>query len=418
MKLTRTLLASAVFMAIVVPAAHAEIAIDVIAGSEVTFEGLLQYDGNWYDNDVQDLNGNTGNNGSDSEFGLRRAELVLKGKGPGNIDWVLGYDASTLKEATNNGTTVRSTGKFLDTNIKYKFGGNSNNYVILGQYKQPNSLEELSSTKNNDFISKASVTNTYAVARRLGAGVGFGDNNWSVTGSAFGRELTRNLAHGSGFGARGTFAPINDGGNVLHFGLSYNDYDTDADTLRLRARPNADLASVRLVDSGNLTDTDRIAVLGAEAMYITGPFKAQGEYYNAKVNRELARSDYTSDGWYVSGVWNITGEKFGYKAGVPTTGLPDEPARGMWQVGVRYDDINLDDGSVIPPTTPTGRPTVDGVLGGEMSTWTVGVNYYWRSNFKLALNYVMAKSTKWNTTTRTFVDDDPNILEARAQFYW
>ncbi|KLD69090.1 porin, partial [Xanthomonas hyacinthi DSM 19077] len=133
---------------------------------------------------------------------IRRAELVAKGKGPGNVEWVLGYDASTLRESANNGTTVRSTGKFLDTNIKYKFGGNANNFLQLGQYKQPNSLEELSSTKNNDFISKASVTNTYAVSRRLGGAVGFGDNNWSVVGSVFGRELSRNLAHGSGYGAR------------------------------------------------------------------------------------------------------------------------------------------------------------------------------------------------------------------------
>ena len=72
---------------------------------------------------------------------------MLKGKGPGNYEWVIGYDAKA--------------DKFLDINVKYKLGGNSNNYVQVGQFKQPNSLEELSSTKNNDFISKAMTTNTY-----------------------------------------------------------------------------------------------------------------------------------------------------------------------------------------------------------------------------------------------------------------
>ncbi|MBB4125418.1 phosphate-selective porin OprO/OprP [Xanthomonas translucens] len=416
MKLSRTLLSAAVLTAVFAPAAHAEIAIDVIGGSEISFEGLVQADGNWFDNDVQDLNGTTGNNGKNSEFGIRRAELVVKGKGPGNIEWVAGYDASVLRESSNNGTTVRSTGKFLDNNIKYKFGGNANNFLQLGQYKQPNSLEELSSTKNNDFISKASVTNTYAVSRRLGGAVGFGDNNWSVVGSVFGRELSRNLAHGSGYGARGTFAPINESGNILHFGLSYVNYDTDADTLRLRARPDADLASVRLVDSGNLTNTDRIGVIGGEAMWVTGPFKTQAEYYNAKVERYGASDNYSSDGWYLSGVWNITGETWGYKAGVPTTPLPNEPASGMWQLGVRYDSIDLNDGSLV--ARPVGAPLVDGVLGGKMSTWTVGANWYWRSNFKLALNYVMVDSSKYSSTTRGNVSDKPNILEARAQFYW
>ena len=66
---------------------------------------------------------------------------MLKGKGPGNFEWVLGYDAKA--------------DKWLDVNVKYKFGGNANHFIQVGQYKQPNSLEELSSTKNNDFISKS-----------------------------------------------------------------------------------------------------------------------------------------------------------------------------------------------------------------------------------------------------------------------
>ena len=69
----------------------------------------------------------------------------------------------------------------------------------------------------------------------------------------------------------------------------------------------------------------------------------------------------------------------------------------MWQLGLRYDKTDLDD-----------RP----VLGGVESNLTVGVNWYWRSNFKLAANYVHVNST------RRGVDDDPNIVEARAQFYW
>ncbi len=402
MKLSRSLLPVAVATALAAPVAHAEVAIDVIGGSEITFEGLVQADGNWFHNDVVDLN-DVAKNGEDSEFELRRAELVLKGKGPGNIDWVVGYDAKA--------------DKFLDTNLKYRLGGNGNHFLQLGQYKQPNSLEELSSTKNNDFISKATVTNTYAVARRLGVGYGVGDGNWSLAASAFGRELTRDLAHGSGYGLRGTFAPINQSGQVLHLGLSYADYDTDADTLRLRARPNADLATVRLVDSGELRDSDRIATFGAEAMYITGPLKFQGEYFNAKVKR-YDHDDYGSDGFYLSGVWNVTGETWGYKGGVPTTGLPNAPASGMWQLGARFDRIDLDDGALRAPAVAGGAPLVDGVLGGRMDIWTIGANWYWRSNTKVALNYVMVDSRKYSSAARSYVADKPDILEARLQFFW
>ena len=146
MKLLPRTLAVAVLAAFAT-SAHAEIAIDVIGNSEVSFEGLFQADGNWFDNDVQDLNGSTGNDGKDSEFELRRAEVILKGKGT-SWDWVAGYDAKA--------------NKFLDTNIRYKMGVQ---YLQLGQYKQPNSLEELSSTRYNDFISKSMTTNLFGVAR-------------------------------------------------------------------------------------------------------------------------------------------------------------------------------------------------------------------------------------------------------------
>jgi phosphate-selective porin OprO/OprP len=134
MKLSRSTLTLALLAALAAPAAHAEIAIDSIADSEISFEGMIQADGNWYDNDLRDLNAGSptgnGGNGGDTEFEMRRAELVLKGKGPGNIEWVLGYDAKA--------------DKYLDVNAKYKFGGNSNTFIQAGQFKQPNSLEELS----------------------------------------------------------------------------------------------------------------------------------------------------------------------------------------------------------------------------------------------------------------------------------
>ncbi|MGV8932901.1 MAG: OprO/OprP family phosphate-selective porin [Luteimonas sp.] len=381
MNLSRQTLAIALLAALAAPTAHAEIAIDAIAGSDISLEGLIQADGNWFNNDLADLNG-VGANGKDSEFELRRAEIVLKGKGPGNIEWVIGYDAKA--------------DKFLDTNIKYKLGGNSSHFVQVGQFKQPNSMEESSSTKNNDFITKSMATNTYGVARRLGVGYGFGVKNWSINASYFGRELTRNLAHGSGYGVRGTWAPINEKGNIVHFGLAYVNYDTDSDTFRVRARPDADLASVRLVDAGTFTDSDRIATTSIEGLWVNGPFKLQGEYYTSAIKR-LANSDYTSTAGYVQGLWNISGETWGYKGGVPTTPLPDEPGRGMWQLGLRYDTIDLNDGSV---------------LGGKMNTVTAGVNYYWRSNFKFAVNYVKVSSE------RKGISDDPSIVEARAQFFW
>lgn len=382
MKLRMNLLTLAVLAAASGPA-FAEITIDVVGGSEVSFEGLVQMDGNWFDNDITDLNGN-GANGDDSEFELRRAEIVLKGKGPGNWNWVVGYDAKA--------------DKFLDANVQYRF--NAQTFLTVGQFKQPNSLEELSSTKNNDFISKAMTTNLQAVARRTGVQLAYVQPNWGVTGSVFGDELTRNLAQGQGYGLRGYFAPVNEAGNFLHLGLSHTEFDAENansdPSARFRVRPDADLATARLVDTGNFADADSIATTGVEAAWVSGPIKVQAEYMTSDISRTL-NPTFTGTSAYVYGVYNLTGETWGYRNGVITTGLPDNPAGGMWQVALRYDTVDLDDGIV---------------QGGTEDNWTVGVNWYWRSNYKFSANYVFVEAD------RQGLDESPSIFQLRAQFYW
>lgn len=390
MNLRRQLLPVALFAVLATPIARAEVAIGAIGGSEVSFEGLLQTDGYWYGNDVLDLDSDPGD-GTDSDFGLRRAEVVLKGKGPGNVEWTFGYDAA-------------GEGKYLDTNIRYKLGGSKTHYVQVGQFKQPNSLEELSSTKSNDFISKAMVTNAFGLARRLGASYNYGTDDWQVTASFFGRELTRNRAHGNGFALRGGWAPVNAKGNVFYVGASHVDYDTDGDVARLRARPGADFAN-RLIDTGStgLRNADRISTTGLESFWIRGPVKLQGEYMLTTVERyetgfaAQPGTDFHGAGGYASAVWNLTGETWSNKNGVPATSGARDAARGMWQLGLRYDTLDLDDGAV---------------RGGRMDAWTVGVNYYWRSNFKFMVDYVSVDSE------RRGIGDNPDILEARAQFHW
>ncbi|HJW47111.1 MAG TPA: OprO/OprP family phosphate-selective porin [Lysobacter sp.] len=416
MKVSLNTLSIALLAALVAPAAHAEVALDVIGGSEVSFEGLVQADYNSFDVDTIDYGADaappcstsTDCDGDEYMQELRRAELVLKGKGPGNFEWVLGYDAKD--------------DKWLDANVKYKFGNNANHFLQLGQFKQPGAtMEELSSTKNNDFMSKSSITNSLGTPRRVGLQYNYGDVNWGLTGSFFSREMTRNREHGNGYALRGYWAPINDAGSILHIGASYLDKDTDGDGIRLRARPMADLTGIRFVDTGSSVTSanslnnrsDRVSNIGLEGLWVTGPFKLQGEYMTTDVQRTDGLDDFSGDGFYVSGLWNITGETWGYKGGVPVTNLPDEPGLGMWQLGLRYDTIDLNDGSPI-----NGGASVDGVLGGKMDSWTMGVNWYWRSNFKFMLNYVMVNQEKYSTSLLANAEDNPNVTQVRLQFYW
>ena len=353
--------------------AMAEVPLDVIADTEIFIDGLFQADKNLFDSDRVQFK-------DDAE--MRRAEVIFRGKHVSGLEILLGYDPKA--------------DKWLDASVKGRLTAFSTWRV--GQFKQPNSLEELGSTRNNDFISKSMVTNTFGIARRLGAELATEGRNWTVTGTWFGRELTRNLARGSGFGARASWAPmlaLDEAGNAdfLHLGLSAVSQDTSADTLRLRARPGADLTPIRLVDTGALTTTDRMTTLGAEAAWAHGPLLLQGEAYQARVQRTVG-ADFDASGWYVHGLWTITGEKHGYKSGTLTTPLPNDPLRGAWQLGLRYEGLDLDDGAV---------------RGGEEKNLALGVNWYWRTNFKFMANYVDVRSE------RRGIADDPSIVELRAQ---
>ena len=371
--------------------AHADVTVDVFGDYEVIFESLFQADANYFSNDFASRTGaaltpaqRTSNTFID-DTGLRRAELIFKGKNARN-DWSVAYEANA--------------NRWLDVFFRHKIGGFSS--LRLGQYKQPNSLEELAATKHNDFVAKSLTTSAFAIARRLGVEYATGGVPWTLTGSAFSRELTNNGQKSAGYGLRATYAPImnmsdtvsGQANQVLHLGISAITYDPSKDTVRLNVRPEADLANIRLIDTTNITDADGARHLGLEAAYFQGPLKINAEYVDASYSRKT-HADYSPNSYYVSAVYNLTGEKFGYAAGIYTVPFADTEA-GLWQLTARYSKLNANDGAV---------------LGGEQNNLTMGVNWYWRVNFKFMANYNITRSS----SVRTGIDNDPNIVELRAQ---
>ena len=70
---------------------------------------------------------------------MRRAEVIFRGKHVSGLEFMAGYDPKA--------------DKWLDLSVKGRI--NAISTWRVGQFKQPNSLEELGSTRNNDFIAKA-----------------------------------------------------------------------------------------------------------------------------------------------------------------------------------------------------------------------------------------------------------------------
>ncbi len=383
MKITTSYFVSSLALAALAPMAHAGIVIDTPLASEISFGGRLQADFNHFDNDASNLAGGPFD-GSSSEAALRGAKLVLKGKGPGAFDWEVSYDAKSER--------------WQDVKARFLLDGDGRHSLTLGQHKLPSGLETLSSSTNQDFISKATITNSFSTGRRLGASYTYAADWYGVTANCFDRHTVDSKADGTGCAMRGTIAPIKVDGHILHFGVSHVRRDLDSDRLKLSAKPNADLSAIRLIDTGALDGATRVATTGLESFWTRGPLKLQGEYMRVDVDRRgPGIKDFRANGAYLSAVWNVTGEEWKYKAGVPGTPNPADPTAGMWQLGVRYDTIDMDG---------------VGVTGGQMDAITAGVNWYWGNNFKLALNHVMIDSRRGG------VADNPNITEARVQFHW
>lgn len=394
MRFARSLLAASLATALATPA-MAEVPIDVIGNTEIYFDALLHFDVYQYDQDISRADGlaltpaqltaNTlTNNGQ-----FRRGEMIFRGKTP-TAEWQIGYDTVGSRGSGRNG-------RWLDVSWRGRI--NADWSYRLGQFKQPNSLEELTSTKNNEFISKAMVTNAYGLSRRIGAEIQYATPSITATGTWFTREINVNQRVGDGFGTRLTWAPIQDAqaGEALHFGLSVVQFDAENNRYSFSSRPQADITNVNTV-TATLTDADQTRIVGVEGMYYRGPFKVMGEYFRGNTDRIGTAPDYRTDGWYVSTLYTLSDDRFGYRGGIYTTATPTDPVKGLWQLAARYDRLDGNDGAV---------------LGGAQSAFTVGANWYIRSNFRLSLNYVMVESER--VQSGVLINNDPNIVELRGQ---
>jgi len=336
------------------------------------FGGRVMVDAGYSNEDVTSLESGT-------EF--RRLRLFAKGKLHKDWGYKVQLDFSDNKVAIKDGYI-----KYIPLNL------------TIGNFKQPMSLEELTSSKYTTFMER-SLPTVFAISRRMGVGMKRGGDNWSLAGSVYGGQAqdAESGQEGYGFAARASFAPIAEKTRAVHFGaaISREEPLDDANTIRFRQRPEFHAASTRLVDTGTLTNVDNIQRYGLEAATVMGPFSLQGEYLQVSVNRSNGSDDVDFNGSYVTASYFLTGESRPYKAKKGTFGrVKPKSKSGAWEVAARYSTIDLNDGTV---------------NGGEEDNWTLGLNWYVNPQVRIMANYVDVNVDKAG------VSDNPNIFAVRAQ---
>lgn len=295
------------------------------------------------------------------------------------------------------------------------YAGWRNSLLRIGNFKEPFSLETLTSSKYITFLERSYI-DAFSPDRHIGVSYSRWGDRWQFSVGAFGQGSGDVDATGQnqGYGLTGRFtvAPILADRRVLHLGIGISRRTPDAaapasaEQLRIRARPETNINKARMLSTGKMTNIDAQVLYNAEAAVVSGPLSLQGEYTGTTVKRLHGLSDATFGGGYGYVSYFLTGESRPYLAseGEFDRIFPKSP-KGAWEIAARVSTMSLDDAGV-------------GILGGKGTNYTLGVNWYVNPNFKFMANYVrviLNANAKPDGGTAPFVTGDKfNIVQIRA----
>ena len=166
-----------------------------------------------------------------------------------------------------------------------------------------------------------------------------------------------------------------DRSNLLHIGAGYR-YTNAKQGVRFLSEPEFNNAPI-YVDTTLIADAGDAHTLDLEAAWRKGPFLLSGEYVITDVESPSAQ-DPSFSGWYLSGIWALTGEmrKYNRKGGIfqrpPVAKSVYQNGIGAWELMARYSHTDLTDGAI---------------AGGELDAWSAGVRWWLTPFMILDLNY-------------------------------
>lgn len=345
---------------------------------ETKVGGRLQADAASYSGDGDYGDGTT----------IRRARLSLSGKVYRDWGYKIEYDFA--------GDTLN------DAFIAYN--GLKNYQFMVGNFKDPFILEQLSSANNVTFIERSLPSGAFDAGRHIGAMASRNSQHWTLSGGLFGDRVSdRGGAEdeGWGWGSRTTWAPINSPGKLLHVGLGLNYRDLQPNNLaRFRQQPETSIAGVNVVDTSALQLANSQFKSGLDVAATIGQFSAQAEYLQADIEIDNGR-DAVFSGWYVQSSYFLTADARPYKHGSFGMIKPTSPLGkggfGAWELAARLSNVDLNDVQV---------------NGGEADSMTLGVNWYPVGGLRFSANYTDVLDVEGGPQNGL----EPKIFQLRSQW--
>jgi phosphate-selective porin OprO/OprP len=366
----------------------------------VEIHGVFQADSGWFGQDEASRR-TVGNLQDGADF--RRARLSANGSLTETMNYFLQFDFAFPGRPTFTDLWWEATQVPVLGNIR------------VGQWKQPFSLEVVSSFRYTTFAERSLGFQAFTPFRHLA--VGFYDWNeeetmtWAASVYRPGQDQ-----YGGAIADRGGYAGVgrvtwlpwyeDEGKDYLHLGAAYNHVAPGGRVARFRSIPEyfigAQQGDLPLGTSGQaipgpydgvsfFVDTKGFAVnhynlVGTELLWVTGPLSFQSEWMTMMATRDNGESAIFPSIYGQVGYF-LTGEHRPYlrKSGAIDRVKPlrplayrcedQEPGLGAWEVAGRWSYIDLNSRDI---------------QGGRLNDMTLGLNWYLNAYAKVQFNYIRA----------------------------
>ncbi|HEX4182928.1 MAG TPA: porin [Caulobacteraceae bacterium] len=383
---------------------------------------------------------------------FRRARIGFDGTVYGDWDYRLIFDFG--------GTGTENAGQLYESWVQYS--GLRPVRFRVGAFPPQIGMEDQASTNTMPFLER---TVSSDLARGLAAGdtrtaaaVFANGAHWLVSGAVTGRTVgvintgtasavPQTFSDQLGLVGRAAGTPLHGKDWLVHVGVhgSYVARPSDASgpatngatplsssVIALANTPELRVDGTKLINTGNI-DARHASTLGAEFAAQKKNLLIQAEYEHFTVDRSDGFSSPDFNGYYVEGLWMLTGDARRYNAATGAfdgpailhTFSPSQGAWGAWELGVRFSDMDLNYRPGAAGTLQTGSE----IRGGDEQNLTVGLNWFPNNIVRFMFDYqhvridrlspattLTAANTIWFTPAGVQIGQSYDVFAIRSQF--
>ena len=344
---------------------------------------------------------------------LRRARFALKSQLWN--DWYGEIDLDFAEEAT----------AVKDAYISYRGFLGGNGHVRVGNFRQPNGLEESTTSRNLMFMERSQGTEPFVVGRRMGIEAAGWKPAYRWAVSMFGADVDDFVKEANeqiNFATRLNWAPINTdestlmvGGSATMMKPTFVGEPDDAgersvSSVKFNSRPESNVSDTKFIYA-KIKDVEKYSNFGGELAYVNKRFMFQGEYMGVNIDRYEGKESISYNGGYAFVSFFLTDDQHAYDyKDAEFARVTPRAKSGAWEVAMRYSVVDLND---LEDLAIDG----DDEQHGGSTSFTLGVNYYPNPNVKLMLNYGIVDNDEFATgkDDQFMGDYDFNYLQMRFQ---